>query len=135
MVWLTRSLIANDSSRIDGIGHVDHEPVPDIRFSQAVHCRVDITHLYELNIRNDIMLGTEVKHLLCLLHPSNLTPSHHFPSCKTKNPNIYLHHTLNIKSQLITKSHHLFLYREQEERLVTRVVSLVTLKPQVFHSL
>lgn len=72
---------ALQASMIQGVGDIDHEPVPHIRLSQAVHGRVDITHLYELDIRNDIMLGTEVKHLLCLLYPSNLTPSHHFPSC------------------------------------------------------
>ena len=55
-------------------GHVNHEPVLHIATHRALVGLVDVVHRDGLNITRDVLLATEVQHLLGLLDATNQRP-------------------------------------------------------------
>lgn len=51
--------------------NVQNKSVVDIILDQSVHSSVDIVHGNLLNLTCDVVLATEVQHLLCLLDSTN----------------------------------------------------------------
>lgn len=46
----------------ESIGHIDHETIFHIAFSQALQHFVDLAHLDEFDVRGDVVLGTKLQH-------------------------------------------------------------------------
>lgn len=64
-----------------GALNVDHKSVVDIILDQPVHCSVDIVNRNGLNLRENVVLATEVQHFLSLLDSTNAAASNPQAAC------------------------------------------------------